>query len=183
MAIGREVDHSPPRRFKVPTFLVPCVIIPSARAWRTEYCGYNSHETVKYGREFCEASTQEWLLWQGPEAIVPVNYRPVLSSERALQNNKPATVWRKFQGERKIGRGSQLGAWHQGRLADWLSVINFNFNFQMISAPHTVPEVKRVGNMRASRPVLFLPKIHYACRKVSFNFFKRVNEKNELSPF
>jgi hypothetical protein len=45
-----------------------------------------------------------------------VNYRPVLSSERALQNNKHATVWRKFQGERKIGRRSQIGAWHQ----DWL---------------------------------------------------------------
>jgi hypothetical protein len=39
-----------------------------------------------------------------------VNYRPVLSSERALQNNKPATVCRKFQGERKIGHRSQTGA-------------------------------------------------------------------------
>jgi hypothetical protein len=45
-----------------------------------------------------------------------VNYRPVLSSERVLQNNKPATVWRKFKGERKIGRGSQMSAWHQDRL-------------------------------------------------------------------
>jgi hypothetical protein len=48
------------------------------------------------------------LPWGGPAATV--NYRPVLSSERALQNNKPATVSRKFQGERKIGRGSQMGA-------------------------------------------------------------------------
>jgi hypothetical protein len=39
-----------------------------------------------------------------------VNYRPVLSPERELQNNKPAFVYRKFQGERKIGRGSQMGA-------------------------------------------------------------------------
>jgi hypothetical protein len=47
-----------------------------------------------------------------------VNYRPVLSSERALQNNKPTTVRRKFQGERKTGRGSQMGARNQdtGRL-------------------------------------------------------------------
>jgi hypothetical protein len=52
-----------------------------------------------------------------------VNYRPVLSSERALQNNKPATVWRKFRGEIKIGHGSQMGAWHQDGLADWLSVV------------------------------------------------------------
>jgi hypothetical protein len=54
--------------------------------------GEVSDETVKYGREFCGTSTQELLLWQGPEAIVQVNYRPVLSSERALQNNKAAAV-------------------------------------------------------------------------------------------
>jgi hypothetical protein len=41
---------------------------------------------------FCGTSTQEWLLSQGPEAIVQVHYRPVLLSERALQNNKAATV-------------------------------------------------------------------------------------------
>jgi hypothetical protein len=29
-----------------------------------------SDETVKYDREFCGTSAQEWLLWQGPEAIV-----------------------------------------------------------------------------------------------------------------
>jgi hypothetical protein len=34
--------------------------------------------------------TRAGLRWQGPAATV--NYRPVLSSERALQNNKPATV-------------------------------------------------------------------------------------------
>jgi hypothetical protein len=26
---------------------------------------------------------------------------------------------------RKIGRGSQMGAWHQDRLAEWLSVVNY----------------------------------------------------------
>jgi hypothetical protein len=60
-----------------------------------------------------------------PRSNCAVNYRHVLSSERALQNNKPATVWRKFRGERKIGHGSQMGAWHQDRLADWLSVVNW----------------------------------------------------------
>jgi hypothetical protein len=59
-----------------------------------------------------------------PRSNCTANYRPVLSSERALQNNKYATVWRKFQGERKTGCGSQMGAWHQDRLADWLSVVN-----------------------------------------------------------
>jgi hypothetical protein len=29
-----------------------------------------SNETVKYDCEFCGTSTREWLLWQGPEAIV-----------------------------------------------------------------------------------------------------------------
>jgi hypothetical protein len=53
-----------------------------------------------------------------------VNYRPVLSSEMALQNNEPQLSKRKSQGERKIGCGSQMGAWHQNGLADWLSVVN-----------------------------------------------------------
>jgi hypothetical protein len=38
-----------------------------------------------------------------------VNYRPVLSSERALRNNKQQLSKRKSQRERKIGRGSQMG--------------------------------------------------------------------------
>jgi hypothetical protein len=44
-----------------------------------------SDETVKYGREFCGTSTEERLLWQGPEAIVEVNYRPVLVREGATK--------------------------------------------------------------------------------------------------
>jgi hypothetical protein len=42
-------------------------------------------ETVKYGHE-----SYGTLRWRGPAAIV--NDRPVLSSERAPQINKPATV-------------------------------------------------------------------------------------------
>jgi hypothetical protein len=38
------------------------------------------------------------LHWQGPEAIVQVNYRPILSSEGVLNNKKP-TITRQ---ERKI---------------------------------------------------------------------------------
>jgi hypothetical protein len=52
-----------------------------------------------------------------------VNNRLALLSERALQNYKNAAVWRKFQGESKIGCWSQMGAWHQDWLADWLSVV------------------------------------------------------------
>jgi hypothetical protein len=47
---------------------------------------------VKYGHEFCGTSTQEWLLWKGPEAIVQVNYRAILSSERVPHYNKTAIV-------------------------------------------------------------------------------------------
>jgi hypothetical protein len=54
-----------------------------------------SNETVKYGREFCGTSTQDSLLWQGPEAIVQVNYRPILSSERVPHIKKPAIVRQK----------------------------------------------------------------------------------------
>jgi hypothetical protein len=95
-----------------------------------------SNETVKYDREFCGTSTQEWLLWQGLEAIVQVNYRPVLSSERVLQNNKHATVWRKFQRERKIGHSPR---WVPDTKTDWLtdcrSQINFNFNSVRLTFP------------------------------------------------
>jgi hypothetical protein len=48
-----------------------------------------SNETAKYGREFCGTSTQEL---QGPEAIVQVNYRPILSSERVPHIKKLAIV-------------------------------------------------------------------------------------------
>jgi hypothetical protein len=46
--------------------------------------------TLKYGLESRGTQTREGLRWRGSPAIV--NYRPVLSSERALHNNKPTTV-------------------------------------------------------------------------------------------
>jgi hypothetical protein len=48
-------------------------------------------ETLIYGHKSLGTRTQEWLRWPGPAAIV--NDRPALSSERAPQINKPATVW------------------------------------------------------------------------------------------
>jgi hypothetical protein len=51
-----------------------------------------SNESVKYGREFCGTWPPESLLWYGPETIVRVNYRPVLSSERASHSKKPTIV-------------------------------------------------------------------------------------------
>jgi hypothetical protein len=46
--------------------------------------------TIKYGLESRGTQTRAGLRWRRP--VATVNYRPVLSSERALQNNKLATV-------------------------------------------------------------------------------------------
>jgi hypothetical protein len=64
-----------------------------------------TNETVKYGCEFCGTSTQESLLWQGPEAIVQVNYRPILSSKRVPHFKKPAIR----QKEKKYGHDTKTG--------------------------------------------------------------------------
>jgi hypothetical protein len=77
-----------------------------------------SKETVKYGREFCWTWTRESLLWQDPEAIERVNYRPILSSMRSPHIKKPAV----FRQEKNCC-GLQMGAWHQNRLADWPVVV------------------------------------------------------------
>jgi hypothetical protein len=50
-----------------------------------------SDETVEYGREFYRTSTKSDCSGMVQKQFT-VNYRPVLSSERALQNNKPATA-------------------------------------------------------------------------------------------
>jgi hypothetical protein len=47
-----------------------------------------------------------------------VNYRPVFSSERALQNHTLQLSNRKSQVDKKIGRGSKMGAEHQDGLPD-----------------------------------------------------------------
>jgi hypothetical protein len=43
--------------------------------------------TIKYGLESRGTKTRAGLCWQGPAATV--NYRPVLSPERELQNKNP----------------------------------------------------------------------------------------------
>jgi hypothetical protein len=62
--------------------------------------GVSKIGTIKYGIECRRTQTRKGR-WRGPAATV--NYRSVLSSERAPQINKPATVCRIFQGEIKIG--------------------------------------------------------------------------------
>jgi hypothetical protein len=57
----------------------------------------------------------EGLSWRGPAATV--NYRPVLSSERALQNNKPATVYKENVKEKeKLVAGPR---WVPDTKTDW----------------------------------------------------------------
>jgi hypothetical protein len=46
--------------------------------------------TIKYDLDSSGTQSRAGLRWQGP--VATVNYRPVLSSERALQNNKPVTI-------------------------------------------------------------------------------------------
>jgi hypothetical protein len=61
---------------------------PASRRRRRK--GKSRSETVKYGRKSYGTRTRKWLRWRRPAGIV--NDRPVLSSERAPNINKPATV-------------------------------------------------------------------------------------------
>jgi hypothetical protein len=85
--------------------------------------------------------TLVWLRWRDPAATV--NYRPVFLSERALQNNTQQLCKRESQGERKIGRGSQMGAWHQDGLADWLSVVMWLWLWLWHSFRARIPVLRR----------------------------------------
>jgi hypothetical protein len=55
--------------------MAPCYALKRRTACYNKYgnlalqVGGVSDETVKYGREFCGTSAQEWLLWHGSEAI------------------------------------------------------------------------------------------------------------------
>jgi hypothetical protein len=60
-----------------------------------------SDETAKYGRDF---DTRVTALAR-PRTNCAVNYRPVLSSERVLQNNKNATSKRNFKEKEKLVAG------------------------------------------------------------------------------
>jgi hypothetical protein len=55
-----------------------------------QFGGVSRIGTIKYGLESRGTQTRTEQRWRGPAPTV--NYRPVLSSERALQNNKPTTV-------------------------------------------------------------------------------------------
>jgi hypothetical protein len=56
--------------------------------WPCDEKGSLETETAKYGHGSYGTRTRKWLRWRGPVAIV--NDRPVLSSEKASQINKPA---------------------------------------------------------------------------------------------
>jgi hypothetical protein len=78
------------------------------------------------------------VLWQGPEAIALVNYRPILSSERAPHIKKPATV----RQERNLVMRS---TWGPDTKTDWptyrRSQLNVNFNFNFYSSTETIRDL------------------------------------------
>jgi hypothetical protein len=78
-------------------------------------------ETINYVHGSRETQISERLHWRYPANTE--TYRPDFSSERAPHVNKLETVKKNNQREWKIGRGSQMGAWYQHGLADWLSVV------------------------------------------------------------
>jgi hypothetical protein len=62
---------------------------PGPRSWGSLKCD------SEIWFELCGTWTPEWLLWQGPEAIVQVNYRPILSSKKVPHIKKPAVIRQK----------------------------------------------------------------------------------------
>jgi hypothetical protein len=106
--------------------------------WPSRLGGDSRIGTIKYGLQSRGTQTRAGLRWRGSAATV--NYRPVLSSERALQNNKPTTVERKFQRQRKIGHGSHMCAWHQDGLADWCSNVTLTLigSSDIMHVPHFI---------------------------------------------
>jgi hypothetical protein len=61
--------------------------------------GVSNIGTIKYCLDSRGTQTREGLRRRDPAATI--NYRPVLSSERELQNNKPATVLKKISRRKK----------------------------------------------------------------------------------
>jgi hypothetical protein len=142
-----------------------------------------SNEIVKYGREFCRTWTREWLLWQGPEAIVRLNYRPILSSERASHVKKPAIVRQKTKiwswaldgslttgqaGRLTVGRNltstpiySVYGDYRTiGLLEIWIwATVEFAMNQELLWMKHGDSSgTQRKGNVRRWKP---LPEDHW----------------------
>jgi hypothetical protein len=67
----------------------PCFLVLrdiNTGSWPSPVGGVSKIGTIKYGLESRRTQTREGLRWRGHAALV--NYIPVLSSERALQNIK-----------------------------------------------------------------------------------------------
>jgi hypothetical protein len=59
------------------------------------------NEIARYGFKHCGTWIHEWQSWQGPTALAWVNYRPILSSERALHTKSNHICLRIISVERK----------------------------------------------------------------------------------
>jgi hypothetical protein len=86
--------------------------------------GVSKIETINYAHESSGTRIWERLRWRC--SAKTEKYRPDFSSERAPHINKLETVKKIIKESMgKFGRGSQMGAWYQDGLADWLSVVIF----------------------------------------------------------
>jgi hypothetical protein len=71
--------------------------------WPSRFEGVSRIGTIKYGLEFKGTQTRAALRWQGPSATI--HYRPVLSSERALQITNPQLSKESFMEKEKSVAG------------------------------------------------------------------------------
>jgi hypothetical protein len=95
--------------------------------------GEVSDDTVKYDHEFYETSTQEWLLWQGPEAITHITDPSSRQKGRyKIINSQLSKI--NFEKKEKLVAGPR---WVPDTKTDWptdcRSEINFNFNFTIFN--------------------------------------------------
>jgi hypothetical protein len=84
--------------------------------------GVSKIETINCAHE--SRGTQMWKRMRWRRRAKTEIYRPDFSSERASPQQQTRNCLKIIK-ERigKIVRGSQMGAWHQDRLADWLKVV------------------------------------------------------------
>jgi hypothetical protein len=76
-------------------------------------------ETVKYGCEFCGTSTQQCLLWQGPEAIVQQITDPPTRQRGRHEIINPQLSEGNFQEKEKLVVGPR---WAPDTKTDWPTV-------------------------------------------------------------
>jgi hypothetical protein len=86
-------------------------------------------ETIKYAHESRRTHIWERLRWRC-QAKIKLQTRLLVREGAPHQQTRNCLKINKER-RKKIGRGSQMGAWHQDRLAYWPSVEIYNFDFDL----------------------------------------------------